>query len=120
MMMIPVVSCDCVWHCCGVVNVHHHILLVASLSLYEIIVSLNTAKQFDTSIFLLCGSRDNGSLVAMLRDGDTSRISIDQLKALEKLLPDSGVVETLKSYSGDSKMLGTAEDFFIRLIAVKK
>ncbi len=55
----------------------------------------------------------------MLRDGDTSCISIDQLKALEKLLPDSGQVEALKSYSGDHKLLGPAEDFFIRLIAVK-
>ena len=65
-------------------------------------------------------SRDNGSLVAMFQDGDTSRVSMDQLKALEKLLPDSGQVELLKSYSGDRSLLGTAEDFFLRLLAVKQ
>ena len=56
----------------------------------------------------------------MLHDGDMSRISMDQLKALDKLLPDSGQIETLKSYSGDRALLGTAEDFFIRLMAVKQ
>ncbi len=64
--------------------------------------------------------RDNGSIVAMLNDGDTSRVSIDQLKALEKLMPDSGQIDMLKSYSGDAKMLGTAEDFFSRLIKLKQ
>ena len=64
--------------------------------------------------------RDNGSIVSMLRDGDTSKISIDQLKALDKLLPDSGQIEMLKSYSGDAGKLGTAEDFFVRLITVKQ
>lgn len=57
----------------------------------------------------------------MVRDGDTSRLSIDQLKALDKLLhdmADSGQVETLKSFSGDASKLGTAEDFFIRLLKV--
>ena len=68
--------------------------------------------------FLAC--RDNGSLVGYFRDGDTSKFSIDQLKALEKLLPDSGQIEMLKSFSGNAKKLGTAEDFFIRLIQVKQ
>ncbi len=56
----------------------------------------------------------------MLNDGDTSKVSIDQLKALEKLLPDAGQVDMLKSYSGDTKMLGTAENFFSRLIQLKQ
>ena len=71
-------------------------------------------------------------------------MSIDQLKALEKLLPDSPTVsydfnnimlyfiiilwpayvpiqiEMLKSFSGDHSKLGTAEDFFIRLLDVKQ
>ncbi len=70
--------------------------------------------------WLFVVARDNGSLVAMFRDGDTSRITMDQLKALEKVLPDSGQVEVLTSYSGDKALLGTAEDFFIRLLAVKQ
>lgn len=64
--------------------------------------------------------RDNGSIIVLVCEGDTSKVSIDQLKALEKLLPDSGQIETLKGYSGDTKVLGTAEDFFIRLIQVKQ
>ena len=65
-------------------------------------------------------TRDNGTLVALIKDGVSSRISIDQLRALLKLMPDAGQIDTLKSFSGDTKMLGTAEDFFIRLIAVKQ
>lgn len=69
-------------------------------------------------MLLLC--RDNGSIIALLRVGDTSQVSIDQLKAMDKLLPDSGQIETLKSYTGDPKLLGPAEDFFMRLIQVKQ
>ena len=65
-------------------------------------------------------TRDNGTLVNMIHDGDSSRMSIDQLRALLKILPDSGQIDTLKSFSGETKMLGAAEDFFIRLIAVKQ
>lgn len=64
--------------------------------------------------------RDNGSIVGILRDGDTAKVTIDQLKALDKLLPDSGQVEMLNSFSGEMKKLGTAEDFFIRLLKVKQ
>lgn len=55
-----------------------------------------------------------------MRDGDTAKVTIDQLKALDKLLPDSGQIEMLKSFSGDASKLGTAEDFFIRLLQVKQ
>ncbi len=92
----------------------------------------------------------------MIADGDLNRISLDQLKALEKMLPDSGQVcvcvceygcmlpvsiswlavtvtghshmlvafhcsqvETIKAYSGDTALLGLAEDFFRRLLKVK-
>ena len=47
-------------------------------------------------------------------------MTIDQLRALEKLLPDSATVELVKGYSGDSKLLGTAEDFFLKLVKVKQ
>ena len=69
---------------------------------------------------MMCICRDNDSIVALLQNGDTSKVSIDQLKALEKLLPDSGQVEAIKSYSGDPKALGTAEDFFSRLLKLKQ
>ena len=47
-------------------------------------------------------------------------MTIDQLRALEKLLPDSATVEMVKGYSGDIKLLGTAEDFFLKLVKVKQ
>ena len=72
-------------------------------------------------------------------------MSLDQLKALDKLLPDSGQVrcvhrsswhacmvcellpnesplqiEMIKGYHGDLALLGTAEDFFRRLLQVKQ
>ena len=47
-------------------------------------------------------------------------MTIDQLRALEKLLPDSSTVEMVKGYGGDVKLLGTAEDFFLKLVKVKQ
>jgi len=63
---------------------------------------------------------DNGSIVGIIQEGDCSKISIDQLRALEKLLPDSGTIEMVKGYKGDLALLGTAEDFFLKLIKVKQ
>ena len=63
---------------------------------------------------------DNSTIVGIICDGDCSKMTIDQLRALEKLLPDSGTVEMVKGYNGDIKLLGTAEDFFLKLVKVKQ
>lgn len=103
---------------------------------------LDQKTSLNVNIFLKQFKTDNASIVTMIHDGDSSKMSIDQLKALEKLLPDSPTVsydfnmlyfiiilwpayipiqiETLKSFSGDRSKLGTAEDFFIRLLDVKQ
>ena len=114
--------------------------------IYIIQVTLLDQKtSLNVNIFLKQFKTDNASIVTMIRDGDSSKMSIDQLKALEKLLPDSPTVsydygdvlyyvpsctiwpsyvsiqiETLKSFSGDRSKLGTAEDFFMRLLDVKQ
>lgn len=74
----------------------------------------------------------------MIQHGDTSKVTSDQLKALQKLLPDSDTVraltgapacymhfspiqtEMLKAYDGDLTLLGKAEDFYLKLTALKQ
>ncbi|XP_064401123.1 inverted formin-2-like isoform X3 [Halichondria panicea] len=84
------------------------------------VVSLLDQKaSLNVNIFLKQFKSDNVSIVNMIADGDLNRISLDQLKALEKMLPDTGQVETIKGYSGDPALLGLAEDFFRKLLKVK-
>jgi hypothetical protein len=60
---------------------------------YTIQVTLLDQKaSLNVNIFLKQFKTDNASIVTMIRDGDSSKMSIDQLKALEKLLPDSHTV----------------------------
>lgn len=53
---------------------------------------LDQKTSLNINIFLKQFKTDNASIVTMIRDGDSSKMSIDQLKALEKLLPDSPTV----------------------------
>ena len=53
---------------------------------------LDQKTSLNVNIFLKQFKTDNASIVTMIRDGDSSKMSIDQLKALEKLLPDSPTV----------------------------
>ena len=53
---------------------------------------LDQKTSLNVNIFLRQFKTDNASIVSMIRDGDASKMSIDQLKALEKLLPDSSMV----------------------------
>ena len=86
----------------------------------------------------VCVSRENAAIVTIVTGGDSTQMDIDQLKALEKLLPDSDTVsdtrppthththtlslqvEMLKSFPGDVTKLGSGEDFFLKLISVKQ
>ena len=56
---------------------------------------LDTKTSLNVNIFLKQFKTDNASIVTMIRDGDSSKMSIDQLKALEKLLPDSSMVSSV-------------------------
>ena len=53
---------------------------------------LDQKTSLNVNIFLKQFKTDNASIITMIRDGDSSKMSIDQLKALEKLLPDSPTV----------------------------
>ncbi|CAI8013171.1 FH2 domain-containing protein 1 [Geodia barretti] len=86
----------------------------------KVISLLDQKASLNVNIFLRQFKRENGAIVALVQEGDSTQMDIDQLKALEKLLPDSDTVEMLKGFSGDSSKLGLAEDFFHKLIAVKQ
>ena len=53
---------------------------------------LDQKTSLNVNIFLKQFKMDNASIVMMISNGDSSKMSIDQLKALEKLLPDSSMV----------------------------
>ncbi|XP_019851227.1 PREDICTED: inverted formin-2-like [Amphimedon queenslandica] len=81
---------------------------------------LDQKTSLNINIFLKQFKMPNAQLVGYISDGDNSKISIDQLKALLKLLPDKNLVDQLKSFNGDKSLLGAGEDFFMRLIALKQ
>eukprot|EP00731_Ephydatia_muelleri_P007967 Em0004g305a len=81
---------------------------------------LDSKTSLNVNIFLKQFKSSNEAIVSIISSGNCTMISLDQLKALEKLLPDQPTVETLKSYKGDHALLGPAEDFFMRLLEVKQ
>jgi len=58
---------------------------------------------------LLCSGNVGGQLLGP-----------DQLRSLQKLLPEPDEVDRLIQYTGDRDCLGTAEQFYMELIAVPK
>ena len=53
----------------------------------------------------------NQNLSKIISDGDESKISLEQMKAFSKLLPDTAVAKQIKSYEGDMAELADADKF---------
>ena len=62
-----------------------------------VVTLLDTKMSLNVSIFLKQFKLDNGSIVGIIRQGEHTRISIEQLNALNKLLPDKPTVSLLIS-----------------------
>ena len=78
---------------------------------------LDQKTNLNVNIFLKQFKTTNEAIVKIVQDGDAGRISGEQVKSLIKLLPDSGTIEQLQEYKGDPALLGTAEDFYLKLVA---
>ena len=86
----------------------------------SIVTLLDPKSSLNVNIFLKQFKMPNAKIIAIFSEGDCSRITSDQLKAVQKLLPDKNTIDLIKSYDGDIAKLGTAEDFFRQLILLKQ
>jgi hypothetical protein len=86
----------------------------------SVVTILDQKTSLNINIFLKQFKMPNEQLVAIVNEGNCTKISVDQLKALQKLLPDKGTIDSLKAYTGDRALLGTGEDFFMRLLELKQ
>ena len=65
-------------------------ILDKKYSLLSLSLSLSLCLSLSLSLSLL--SRENAAIVEIVKEGDSTQMDIDQLRALEKLLPDSDTV----------------------------
>ncbi|XP_064637575.1 inverted formin-2-like isoform X2 [Lineus longissimus] len=79
---------------------------------------LDAKRSMNVNIFLKQLKDTNENIVNMIKSGDETKIDVDRLKQMYKLLPESDEVELLKNYDGDKEKLGTAEKFFVALIGL--
>jgi len=49
-------------------------------------------------------------------DGRRVELSLERLRGLQRILPESDDVEALKAFDGNASRLGTAEKFYLELI----
>ena len=69
------------------------------------------------SIFLKQFKHDNLTLI--IKEGNQSKISLEQMKAFSKLLPETSVVKQIKDYNGDMKELAEADAFFSEFLKLE-
>ena len=81
----------------------------------KVVSLLDQKASLNVNIFLRQFKKPNEAIVAIIQQGDARSISAEQVKSLEKLLPDESILGMLREYSGDRSLLGSAEDFYLRL-----
>ena len=86
---------------------------------------IDSKRSMNVSIFLRQFGDDSTAVVDWLRDGDSSRLSAESLRALLRIIPDPHDVHVLTSYIGQSDRsettrLAAAERFYVQLISLPK
>ncbi|XP_031437161.1 inverted formin-2-like isoform X2 [Clupea harengus] len=79
---------------------------------------IDAKKNLNLNIFLKQFRCSNEDFVAMVRNGDRSKLDVEVLKQLKKLLPEKHEIENLKSYDGEREKLAGVDQFYLLLIAV--
>ncbi|KAI6655271.1 Inverted formin-2-like [Oopsacas minuta] len=69
------------------------------------------------SIFLKQFKQNN--LTKIIQEGNESKISLEQMKAFSKLLPETSVVKQIREYHGDVKDLAEADLFFSEFLKLE-
>ncbi|XP_065896686.1 inverted formin-2-like isoform X2 [Dysidea avara] len=72
----------------------------------------------NVNVFLKQFKGGSTTVVKIITDFNSEGVSVEQLNALEKLLPDKHTIDHLKSYNGDQSILGAAEVFLLQFIEV--
>lgn len=80
---------------------------------------LENKRSFNINIFLRQFRSSNEDICDMVVNGDFQEFEPEKLRGLMKILPEQDEIEMLKSWEGDTKKLGNAEQFVLQLIAVK-
>lgn len=62
---------------------------------------LDNKKSMSVNIFLKQFKEDNAHIVAMIREGDVTKIGNERLRGLQKILPDSDDVSSVKDVFGN-------------------
>ena len=97
---------------------------------------LDNKTGLNVSVFLKQFKGGTKDLIGWIQTLNIQSVTVEQMTALEKLLPDDSTVrlhygtiilichnfqrDHLKSYNGEQKMLGDAEVFLLELIKIDK
>ena len=97
---------------------------------------LDNKTGLNVSVFLKQFKGGNKDVIEWIQTLNIQSVTVEQMTALEKLLPDTNTVrlhnmfiilishnfqiDHLKSYNGDQKKLGNAEVFLLELIKIDK
>merc|ERR1712106_1058882 len=80
---------------------------------------LDGKRSLNINIFLKQFRSSNEDIIEMVVTGDFHEFEPEKLRGLMKILPEQDEIELLKSWEGDHKKLGNAEQFVLHLISVK-
>ncbi|KAM6918070.1 inverted formin-2 [Lycodopsis pacificus] len=82
------------------------------------ITFIDPKKNLNLNIFLKQFKCKNEDFVAMIQTGDRTRLDVEALKQLIKLLPEKHEVDNLKSFQGEKEKLANVDRFYTSLLAV--
>ncbi|XP_068577694.1 inverted formin-2 isoform X2 [Cebidichthys violaceus] len=82
------------------------------------ITFIDPKKNLNLNIFLKQFKCKNEDFVAMIQNGDRTRLDVEVLKQLIKLLPERHEIENLKSFQGEKDKLANVDRFYTSLLTV--
>ncbi|XP_031703442.1 inverted formin-2 isoform X2 [Anarrhichthys ocellatus] len=83
------------------------------------ITFIDPKKNLNLNIFLKQFKCKNEDFVAMIQTGDRTRLDVEVLKQLIKLLPEKHEIENLKSFQGEKEKLANVDRFYTSLLTVQ-
>ncbi|KAM7368468.1 hypothetical protein PAMP_014681 [Pampus punctatissimus] len=79
---------------------------------------IDAKKSLNLNIFLKQFKCSHEDFVSLIQRGDRSRLDVEDLKQLIKLLPKKHEVENLKSHQTDRNRLASVDHFYLQLLDV--
>ena len=79
------------------------------------VLLLDMKKSMNVNIFLKQFKCSHTEIIDMIVEGDINKIGQERLKGLQKILPASDDISSIKEYAGDKQKLGNAEKFYLVL-----